>query len=45
MEFRLRNIPDDLWRHFKSQCALEGKTITDKLMELIRVVAEKGKPK
>ena len=40
-EFRLREIPTDLWRTFRAACALEGKGANDKLIELIREAVEK----
>jgi hypothetical protein len=41
----LRDIPDDLRNQFKAVCALQGKTIRDVLMELMRREVEKGRPK
>ncbi len=41
----LRGIPDDLRNQFKAACALQGKTITAMLIELMRKEVEKGRPK
>jgi len=40
-EFRLRNIPADAWKSFKAVCALEGKTVNDKIIELVKGEAER----
>jgi len=40
----LRDIPDDLRNQFKAACALQGKTITAVLIELMRKEVEKSKP-
>ena len=46
MEFRLRNIPDPVWKQFKILCLEEDTTLTRKLMELIRKeLVSKGKLK
>jgi hypothetical protein len=41
----LRGIPDELRNQFKAACALQGKTITEVMMELMRKEVEKGKSK
>jgi len=35
MNYLLREIPDDLWRSFKSKCATQGKTMLRVIIELI----------
>ena len=46
MEFRLRNIPENVWKQFKILCLEEDTTLTQKLMELIRKeLVKKGKLK
>ena len=35
MKYLLREIPDDLWRSFKSRCATQGKTMLRVIIELI----------
>ena len=42
-DFRVRGIPDDLWRKLKAMAALEEKTINEKLVELIRDAVDKAK--
>jgi hypothetical protein len=39
----LRGVPEELRNQYKALCALQGKTITDALIELIRREVEKGK--
>ena len=39
----LRGIPEELRNQFKATCALQGKTITEVLIELMRKEVEKGK--
>lgn len=41
----LRGVPDELRNQFKAVCALEGKTIIQKLIELMKKEVEKGKLK
>jgi hypothetical protein len=44
MEFRLRNIPENLWKQFKILCLEEDTTLTEKLLRLIREeLVKKGK--
>jgi hypothetical protein len=35
MNTTLRNIPDDLWKHFSILCTLEDKSKNQKIIELI----------
>ena len=45
VEYRLRQVPDDLWWKFKALCALERKGINDKLIEMIAAaIAQPLKP-
>jgi hypothetical protein len=39
----LRGVPEELRNQFKASCALQGKTITEVLIELMRKEVEKGK--
>ncbi len=39
-ETRIRNIPDALWRQFKSLCVLQGEKVNDKLIELVRLYVD-----
>jgi hypothetical protein len=41
----LRGVPDELRNQFKALCALQGKNMTDVLIELMRKEVEKGRPK
>jgi len=41
----LRGVPEELRNQFKAACALQGKTITEVLIELMRKEVEKGRPK
>jgi hypothetical protein len=43
MTYLLRNIPPELWRRFRSACALEGVTAKAKILELITKYLERGK--
>ena len=38
----LRDVPDDLRNQFKAVCALQGKTIRDVIMKLMRKEVEKA---
>jgi plasmid stability protein len=38
----IRNIPEVLRREFKSQCASEGKSMQEKVIELIEKYTEKA---
>lgn len=31
----LREVPDELYRKFKAKCAMEGKSVKDKIVELM----------
>ena len=47
MEFRLYNIPDDLWHKFKILCVTQKKSLREKLLEMIQKEIDsffKGKP-
>ena len=44
MEFRIKNIPENLWKEFKILCIREGITLNVKIIELIREAVEKRKP-
>ena len=35
MDYMIRNIPDNLWKDFKSLCASRGKTMLEVIIELI----------
>lgn len=39
----IKGVPEDLWRKFKSIIALEGKTVKDKVIELIEQEVERKK--
>jgi len=41
----LRGVPDDLRNQFKAVCALQAKTMTEVIIELMRKEVEKGRPK
>ena len=46
MEFRLRNIPGNIWKEFKILCIREDTTLNDKMIELIKKeVVEKAAQK
>ena len=36
MEFRLYNIPDELWHKFKILCVTQKKSLREKLLEMIQ---------
>lgn len=36
MNYTIKEFPDDIWKKFKAKCALEGVTIKDKLLQLIK---------
>ena len=36
MEFRLYNIPDDLWHKFKILCVTQKKSLRLKLLEMVQ---------
>lgn len=42
-DYRVKDIPEDLWRKFKALSALEEKTINQKLVDLIREAVDKAK--
>jgi len=44
MEFRLRNIPEQLWKEFKILCIRRDASLNEMLIRLIREAVEKGKP-
>ena len=41
----LRGVPDELRNQFKAACALQGKTITEVMIELMKKEVAKGRPK
>jgi len=43
MDTRVRGIPTELWREFKSMCALQGKTMNAVLVKLIQQAVENWK--
>lgn len=43
-EMRIRNIPEDLYKRLKILCIEEGKTLNDKVIEVIREAVAKRKP-
>ncbi|MBA7584870.1 hypothetical protein ES708_26836 [subsurface metagenome] len=43
METRVRHIPEQLWREFKSMCALEAITMNDMLIKLMQQAVEQHK--
>jgi len=46
MDTRVRGIPEPLWREFKAMCALQGKTMNEVLVKLIKQAVDqynKGK--
>jgi len=46
MEFRIRNIPGNIWKEFKILCIREDTTLNDKMIELIKKeVVEKAAQK
>jgi hypothetical protein len=38
----LRNVPEDIKKHFKALCVLRGETITDEIIKLMREEVEKS---
>ena len=40
MDYFLRNIPQDLWRHAKAAAALKGMTIRELLLSCLRELAK-----
>jgi hypothetical protein len=40
MDYLLRNVPPDLWRHAKAAAALKGMTIRELLLSCLRELAE-----
>ena len=34
-DYRVREIPEDLWRRFKALSALQGKTVNQRFLELM----------
>jgi hypothetical protein len=46
MEFRLRNIPDAVWKEFKILCLREDTNPNTKLNQMLNdLIVKKGKPK
>jgi len=45
MEFRIRQIPEQLWKEFKILCIREDLNPNDKLLEMIHREVEKSKEK
>jgi hypothetical protein len=43
MNLMIKGVPEELWRQFKSVCALEGKTVKDKIIELVEKEVEKDR--
>jgi hypothetical protein len=41
----LRDVPDELHNQFKAACALQGKSIREVLIDLMKREVEKGRPK
>ncbi len=41
MNYTIKNFDDNIWKKFKSKCALEGGTIKDKLLQLIKEYVSK----
>ena len=41
----VRNLPEDIKREFKSQCAEKGKTMQDEIVRLIRAAIKDNKGK
>jgi hypothetical protein len=39
----IKGVPDDIYRRFKAQCAMEGKTVKNKLIEMIKKEVEQQK--
>lgn len=39
--YTIKDFDDSLWRKFKAKCAMEGISIRDKLIQLIREFVEK----
>jgi hypothetical protein len=44
-ETRIRNIPDHLWRQFKSLCVLRGELVNAKVIELVEKYVDSMKGK
>ena len=45
MEFRIRQIPEAVWKEFKILCIREDLNPNDKLLKMIRHEVEKSKEK
>lgn len=45
MEFRVKNIPENLWKEFKIICIREGITLNEKIIEMIHEIVERGPKK
>ena len=43
MDMRIRNIPEDVSRRFRALCLLEGKTLGQKLIELMEAELDRQK--
>ncbi len=41
MDYTLKNFDANLWKKFKAKCALEGITIKDKILQMIKAYVEK----
>lgn len=39
----LQDVPDELYRQFKALCALQGKTIKEAFIEMMKERLERGK--
>jgi hypothetical protein len=37
----IQNIPEDVWRKFRSKCVAQGLTINEKLIQMIQEESEK----
>ncbi len=45
MEYRLKDVPGDIWKALKHICVDEEKSLNNKIIELIKEeIAKKGKP-
>ena len=44
MEYRIANIPEELWHRFKVLCVLEKVSMREKLIELVEKEVAKRKP-
>lgn len=40
--YLLRDIPPDLWREVRSRAALEGESVRDAMLRLLREYVKKG---